>query len=80
MPAFPFLETVCQLRSEEWAVLWRVGQLLALGDQDLSANLVSTVDILETVKESRGLTAARSRRIKGVRLLKDGTLEILYRD
>lgn len=80
MPAFPFLETVCQLRSEEWAVLWRVGQLLALGDQDLSANLVSTVDILETVKESRGLTAARGRRIKGVRLLKDGTLEILYRD
>lgn len=80
MPSFPFLETVCQLRSEEWAVLWRVGQLLALGDRDLSANLVSTVDILETVKESRGLTANRGRRIKSVKLLRDGSLEILYRD
>lgn len=80
MPTFPFLETVCQLRSDEWAVLWRVGQLLALGDRELAANLISTVDILETVKESRGLTANRTRRIKSVRLLRDGSLEILYRD
>lgn len=80
MPTFPFLETVCQLRSEEWAVLWRVGQLLALGDRELAENLISTVDILETVKESRGLTASRTRRIKSVRLLRDGSLEILYRE
>lgn len=60
--------------------MWRVGQLLALGDRELAANLISTVDILETVKEARGLTASRSQRIKSVRLLKDGTLEILYRD
>ena len=80
MPTFPFLETVCLLRSEEWAVLWRVGQLLAVGDRELAANLISTVDILETVKEARGLTAPRGQRIKSVRLLKDGTLEILYRD
>lgn len=80
MPAFPFLETICQLRNEEWAVLWRVGQLLARGDEDLAANLLSTVEILETVSASRGLTRRRGRRIKSVRLLKDGTLEILYRD
>jgi hypothetical protein len=80
VPTFPFLETVCQLRDEEWVVLWRVGKLLARGDEDLAANLLSTVDILETVSESRGLTRSRGRRIKGVRLLKDGTLEILYRD
>lgn len=61
-------------------MLWRVGQLLALGDRELAENLVSTVDILETVKEARGLTASRGRRIKAVRLLRDGTLEILYRD
>lgn len=77
---FPFLETVCQLRSEEWTVLWRVGQLLALRDTDVQSTVVSTVDILETVSRSRGLTVKCGRRIKSVRLLRDGTLEILYCD
>ena len=36
------------------------------GRSDLSVNLVSTVDMLEPVKESRGLTANRARRIKRI--------------
>lgn len=78
--SYPFVDTACQLRRDEWALLYRVGQLLARGDEDLAANLLSTVDILETVSASRGLTRRRERRIKSVRLLRDGTLEILYRD
>lgn len=60
-------------------MFWRMGQLLAC-DRNLSARFVSTVDISETVKESRGLTANRTRRIKSVKLLRDGSLKIQYRD
>lgn len=53
------------------------GATAGVGQSDLSANLVSTVDMLELVKESRGLTASRGRRIKSVKIVTDESREIL---